>query len=85
MSRMPGWVPTTLPGEGVTDDRVVSPDCRVVDMCLDSHFMSGVAILEQVRIVWLETVDMFIGGVMMLVGPIYVIETYLDDIEGLVM
>jgi len=38
-----------------------------------------------VRIVWLETVDMFIGGVMMLVGPIYVIETYLHDIKGLVM
>jgi len=44
---MPGWVPTTLPGEGVTDDRVVYPDCRVADMCLGSHFMSGVAILEQ--------------------------------------
>jgi len=28
---------------------------------------------------------MFIGGVMMLVGPIYVIETYLHDIEGLAM
>jgi len=47
LSRMPGWVPTTLPGEGVTDDRVVSPDCRVADMCLGSHFMSGVAILAQ--------------------------------------
>ena len=40
-------MPTTLPGEGVTDDRVVSPDCRVAYMCLGSHFMSGVAILEQ--------------------------------------
>ena len=37
------------------------------------------------RIVWLETVDMFVGGVMMLVGPIDVIKTYLHDIEGLVM
>ena len=37
------------------------------------------------RIVCLETVDMFIRGVMMLVGPMYVIETYLHDIEGLVM
>jgi len=46
LSRRPGWAPTTLPGEGVTDDRVVSPDCRVADMCLGSHFMSGVAILE---------------------------------------
>jgi len=26
---------------------VVSPDCRVADMCLGSHLMSGVAILEQ--------------------------------------
>jgi len=35
--------------DGLAKDRtypVVSPDCRVVDMCLDSHFMSGVAILE---------------------------------------
>ena len=85
LSRMPGWVPTTLAGEGVTDDRVVSPYCRVADMCLGSHFMSGVAIQSQVRIVWLETVDMFVGEVMMLVGPIDVIKTYLHDIEGLVM
>ena len=35
--------------------------------------------------VWLETVDMFVGGVMMLVGPIDVIKTYLHVIEGLVM
>jgi len=40
---------------------------------------------RDMRIVWLETVDMFVGGVMVLVGPIYVIKTYSYDIEGLVM
>ena len=44
---MLGWVPTTLPGEGVIDGRVESPNSRVVDMCLGSHFMTGVAVLEQ--------------------------------------
>jgi len=36
-------------------------------------------------IFWLETLDILVGGVMMPVGSIYVIKTYLHDIEGLVM
>ena len=85
LSRKPGWVPITLPGEGVTDDRVVSPDCRMADMCLGSHFMSGIAILEQSEDGLVGDSGQFVGGVMMLVGSIYVIKTHLHDIEDLVM
>jgi len=54
-------------------------------MCLGSHFMSGVAILEQREDSLVGDSGHVYWGVMMLVGPIYVIETYLHDIEGLVM
>ena len=36
-----------LPGEGVTDGGIKSSDSRVPEMCLGSHFVTGVAILEQ--------------------------------------
>jgi hypothetical protein len=42
-----GWMPTMWPGEGVTDGGIESSDSRVAEMCLGSHFVTGVAILEQ--------------------------------------
>jgi hypothetical protein len=47
LRRKLGWAPTMLPGEGVADGRIESSNSRVADMCLGSHFMTGVAILEQ--------------------------------------
>jgi hypothetical protein len=40
-------MPTMLPGEGMTDGGVECYDSRVAEMCLGSHFVAGVAILEQ--------------------------------------
>ena len=44
---MLGSMPTTVPGEGVADGGIESYDSRVAEMCLGSHFVTGVAILEQ--------------------------------------
>jgi len=46
LRRKVGLVPNTA-WEGVTDGKVESLHCRVVEMFLGSHFMTGVAILEQ--------------------------------------
>ena len=40
-------MPTMVPGEGVTDGRIESYDSRVAEVCLGSHFVTEVAILEQ--------------------------------------
>ena len=44
---MLGSMPTMVPGEGVTDGRIESYDSRVAEVCLGSHFVTEVAILEQ--------------------------------------
>ena len=36
-----------LPGEGVADGGIEPSDSRVAEMCLGSHFVTGIAILEQ--------------------------------------
>ena len=43
----PGWAPTTHPGEGVNVEIIESSNHRVLDMCLSSHFMTGVTAMEQ--------------------------------------
>ena len=43
----PGWAPATHPGEGVTVKIIESSNHRVCDMCLGSHFMTGVTAIEQ--------------------------------------
>jgi len=38
------------PGEGVADSEIDHSDRRVAEMCLGSHFVMGIATLEQKKV-----------------------------------